>query len=444
MDVEACAHALLQTSLYVNATSVSATNLTRHSHERGTSYADHHIHFFASSQIGEGIIVSGIVILVLGLTLMLLLHSHGPERMKNEEVELPWITVCLVVLLCTGARDFITSNLPTIGRDLQALPQVVNLSMELNWIAAAIFSLLFGFLACLGRRPLILLSFLIFYFSSIAAALAPNVLWLIVLRVVQGMGEAGLAVTEIVVADVYRENADERALAFARIGMMLGLGSVGAPLVGGLLAYVAGWRDIFLYLALCVMVVGCGIKLYLPETKEIGSVKVDMKPKPSPESMYSLASSTSAAFLEDARPFAYLLMNIGVESTCFSFLTNLAWILQLEKPSGYGVAPLNSNVLCCTIMPAYLVASFASLRAGSNASVCLRIGISLSLLVGICWMVFAHVIQDSLLLFMLSGILLFAGFGLSNGALGLITSSPCRVSRLALAWPNSSSPACLR
>eukprot|EP00913_Durusdinium_trenchii_P007517 g7065.t1 len=312
--------------------------------------------------------------------------------MKNEEVELPWITVCLVVLLCTGARDFITSNLPTIGRDLQALPQVVNLSMELNWIAAAIFSLLFGFLACLGRRPLILLSFLIFYFSSIAAALAPNVLWLIVLRVVQGMGEAGLAVTEIVVADVYREtrqtwrsgcvwrgteNADERALAFARIGMMLGLGSVGAPLVGGLLAYVAGWRDIFLYLALCVMVVGCGIKLYLPETKEIGSVK---------------------------------------ESTCFSFLTNLAWILQLEKPSGYGVAPLNSNVLCCTIMPAYLVASFASLRAGSNASVCLRIGISLSLLVGICWMVFAHVIQDSLLLFMLSGILLFAGFGLSNGA----------------------------
>ncbi|CAK8989400.1 unnamed protein product [Durusdinium trenchii] len=67
-------------------------------------------------------------------------------------------------------------------------------------------------------------------------------------------------------------------------------------------------------------------------------------------------------------------------------------------------------------MPAYLVASFASLRAGSNASVCLRIGISLSLLVGICWMVFAHVIQDSLLLFMLSGILLFAGFGLSNGA----------------------------
>ena len=62
------------------------------------------------------------------------------------------------------------------------------------------------------------------------------------------------------------------------------------------------------------MVVGCGIKLYLPETKEIGSVKVDMKPKPSPESMYSLASSTSAAFLEDARPFAYLLMNIGVET----------------------------------------------------------------------------------------------------------------------------------
>ena len=33
-----------------------------------------------------------------------------------------------------------------------------------------------------------------------------------------------------------KENADERALAFARIGMMLGLGSVGAPLVGGLLA----------------------------------------------------------------------------------------------------------------------------------------------------------------------------------------------------------------
>ena len=195
--------------------------------------------------------------------------------------------------------------------------------------------------------------------------------------------------------------------------------------------------------------------------------------------MYSLASSTSAAFLEDARPFAYLLMNIGVEtwmsrtsfqsdSPCrhnsqtyqykftsllltrvtsvskaretrsygvslhvareswslvslddacvtsakaggrfystpllrnrpaFHFLTNLAWILQLEKPSGYGVAPLNSNVLCCTIMPAYLVASFASLRAGSNASVCLRIGISLSLLVGICWMVFAHVIPGQL------------------------------------------------
>jgi DHA1 family tetracycline resistance protein-like MFS transporter len=97
-----------------------------------------------------------------------------------------------------------------------------------------IFSPLLGAISDrVGRRPVVLLSNFGLGLDYIVMAIAPNLGWLLVGRVVSGITAASISTSFAYIADV--TPPDRRAAAFGTVGAAFGLGFVLGPAVGGLL-----------------------------------------------------------------------------------------------------------------------------------------------------------------------------------------------------------------
>ena len=126
-----------------------------------------------------------------------------------------------------------------------------------------------------GRRRLFLLGVTLFGLSSLACALAPSDLSLIVARVAQGTGAA--LTQPLALANATAIMPPERrgwtigALASAgTICLMVG------PLLGGVLVEAVGWRSVFLLnVPVVVLAVGLGLR-YMPETREPAPPPLDV------------------------------------------------------------------------------------------------------------------------------------------------------------------------
>ena len=87
-----------------------------------------------------------------------------------------------------------------------------------------------------GRRPVILLSCLGLGLDFVLMALAPNLAWLFVGRVIAAITSASFSTANAYVADI--TEPEHRAKTFGMIGAAFGLGFVLGPLAGGLLGEI--------------------------------------------------------------------------------------------------------------------------------------------------------------------------------------------------------------
>lgn len=121
-----------------------------------------------------------------------------------------------------------------------------------------------------GRRLPLMLSTALHIAASIAAALAPDIAWLIVFRLLQGFGAAaGGVVAMAMVRDLFGGKPLVRML--SRLALVNGLAPVLAPVIGSQLLQVMDWRGVFWVLAgyglVVVLSVGFLIVETLPESR---------------------------------------------------------------------------------------------------------------------------------------------------------------------------------
>ena len=86
----------------------------------------------------------------------------------------------------------------------------------------------------IGRRPVLLISFLGLAFDFLFLVFAPSLMWLFVARIVNGMTAASFSTANAYVADV--TPVDQRARYFGFMGASFGFGFLIGPVLGGLLA----------------------------------------------------------------------------------------------------------------------------------------------------------------------------------------------------------------
>jgi MFS family permease len=136
-----------------------------------------------------------------------------------------------------------------------------------------------------------------FALASAACGFAPDVLFLIITRVLQGAGAALLTPGSLAILEASFRPAD-RARA---IGAWSGLGGIAVaagPLVGGCLISAASWRWIFINVPIAVMVIVLSAR-HVPESRDPGAGgKTDY---PGAAAVVVFLSGISFAFIEAPR-----------------------------------------------------------------------------------------------------------------------------------------------
>tara|TARA_Y100000739_G_scaffold227351_1_gene236685 strand:+ start:747 stop:1964 length:1218 start_codon:yes stop_codon:yes gene_type:complete len=84
-----------------------------------------------------------------------------------------------------------------------------------------------------GRRPVILLSLFGFGINYIVLAIAPDIVWLFIGRIFQGIMGASLTTASAYIADI--SSPEKKAQNFGLIGAAFGLGFILGPVIGGYL-----------------------------------------------------------------------------------------------------------------------------------------------------------------------------------------------------------------
>jgi MFS family permease len=158
-----------------------------------------------------------------------------------------------VALFVTFLSSYLT---PFMGSSVNiALPSIgAELSMSavrLSWVttsavlAAAIFLVPFGKIADIyGRKKIYTWGVTVYAVSSLAAALAPSALFLIIARAFQGIGASMIFGTGMaILTSVFQPGERGRALGINLAATYLGLSS--GPFIGGVLTQHFGWRAVF-------------------------------------------------------------------------------------------------------------------------------------------------------------------------------------------------------
>jgi EmrB/QacA subfamily drug resistance transporter len=152
------------------------------------------------------------------------------------------------------ATTVVSSSLPIILADLHGGQTAFTWVVTATLLTTAVSTPIWGKLADLVNRKLLLqLAITIFIVASAAAGFAEGAGWLIAMRAVQGVGAGGLgALTQIVMADIVSPR--ERGRYMGLFGGVMALATVGGPLLGGVVTDAFSWRwNFFIAVPLAVV-----------------------------------------------------------------------------------------------------------------------------------------------------------------------------------------------
>lgn len=192
--------------------------------------------------------------------------AHPGDALSRAE-RLTYILV-LGALTALGpfTIDLYLPALPTLERELDAPTALVQLTLTATMVGFALGQLFVGPLSDqVGRRRPLLIATGVHILACLGAALAPDLFWLGVARVLQGVGAAaGGVVAMAMVRDLFGGYPLVRML--SRLALVSGLAPVLAPVIGSQLLLVVDWRGLFVFLAVFGFLVLVANAVFLKET----------------------------------------------------------------------------------------------------------------------------------------------------------------------------------
>ena len=185
--------------------------------------------------------------------------------MKNSN------TFILILALANASvvvgMGLITPSITIIKADFNLTSDMVQLILTVYIIAAGIGQLIFGILSDrFGRRPILLTGSLLFVLSSIVSVFSPNILFLLIMRTVQGLGAAAcMSMARVIVNDSF--NKTEAAEKLSLITAIMVIFPLISLILGGFIAQTLGWVGTMYVFFIFGLIILTGSVYNVSETK---------------------------------------------------------------------------------------------------------------------------------------------------------------------------------
>ncbi|PZE34300.1 MULTISPECIES: multidrug effflux MFS transporter [unclassified Curtobacterium] len=288
----------------------------------------------------------------------------------------PLLSLALIVGISPFATDMYIPGLPAIARDLDVSTAAVQLSLTAFLVAFAVGQLVVGPISDgVGRRRILIGGMALFTVSTVVCAIAPDIVTLVLARVVEGVGGAAAAVAgRAMVGDA--ATGLRRSKLFSTLAVVNSVGPVVAPLVGGVVLTVTSWRGTFVVLAVFGIVLTVAALRQLPETL--------VAPSPGGSSPRAVAGRM-AELLRIPRFRWYLVTGCAATIGFFSYIATSSFVFQEQYGFSEGRYSLvfATNAGCSilsTLLFRHLVGRFSEDRLFTIGLVVGTVGSALVLL----------------------------------------------------------------
>jgi MFS transporter, DHA1 family, multidrug resistance protein len=241
---------------------------------------------------------------------------------KTTATPLPatWLGVlALLTAVAPLSIDMYLPAFPAMAEEFGTSASAVQLTLTTFMVGLALGQLVIGPLSDrFGRRPLMLAGTAACVVAGLACALAPNIELLTVFRFLQGFsGAAGVVLSRAMVSDRARGAAAARV--FSLMMIINGVAPVVAPLIGGSLMSVIGWRGVFWILTglACAMFIGVSVVLsetHPPEHRSTGGLTAMLR--------------DARSVLTNRRYIGYTLAFAFSFSVMFAYISASPFVLQ--------------------------------------------------------------------------------------------------------------------
>lgn len=156
----------------------------------------------------------------------------------------------IVVVSTIGqvAAEIYIPSMPSIAKDLNTNTHLVQVSMIVFLFGMAIAGIFFGYLSdYFGRRKILISASIISLFGTTICSIAPSIYFLILGRLIQGIGLSGVgSVGKAIIRD--RMTGVELAKFSSNLAILTVITIDISPFIGGILQETMGWRPIFILL----------------------------------------------------------------------------------------------------------------------------------------------------------------------------------------------------
>ena len=154
------------------------------------------------------------------------------------------ITLIVITAASIVSLNMFLPSLANMATEFDVSYRVMNISVAGYLAVTAFLQIIIGPLSDrYGRRIILLFSVIIFCFSTIGCIYSSNIWWFLFFRILQGAMISGAALSRAIVRDMMDSKNAVKVLSI--IAMAMAIVPMIAPLIGGFLDELYGWRTNF-------------------------------------------------------------------------------------------------------------------------------------------------------------------------------------------------------
>jgi len=280
--------------------------------------------------------------------------TSNPAEQHAASARTPWATVLLLGSLTAFAPmsiDMYLPSLPAIGADFHARPGAAQATLAAFFTGLAIGQFFYGPASDRwGRRAPLFGGVALYTVASACCALAPSLETLIVARFFQALGGcAGQVIARAVVRDRFDHRQSARIL--SQLMLVMGIAPIVAPIVGGALLTLGGWRVIFWILTGFGALIGVWMFFALGESRSMATAAQARGEHPLRAYWALLRQRTLVGYglagaLNSAALFAYITASPSLLILTYHIpAAHFGWVFGVNAIGLIGMSQVNAHLL---------------------------------------------------------------------------------------------------